>query len=163
MEPTQNAADKRKATQKERANREVEAQKHAPGDRAEERAHQPMSRESKTEAPDSSPAPIQLLSPSLSFEKTCAPTQASTVDSGCLNHLPYDQLRDVCKHGYRRQDAEEVLKTRLASTQDQRARRTRELPMGADTPVTGAVKRDRPPADAAEHLQGATFELDERC
>ena len=52
---------------------------------------------------------------------------------------------------------------RLASTQDQRARRTRNLPMAADAPVTGAVKRDRPPADAAEHLQGATFELDERC
>ena len=134
-----------------------------PGDRVEESVHQPMSRESKTEAPDSSPLPNQLLPPPLSFEETCAPAQASTVDSGCLNHVSYDKLHGVRKHGYRRPDAEEALKTQLASKQDQRARRTRNLPMAADTPVTGAVKRDRPPADAAEHLQGATFELDERC
>ena len=35
--------------------------------------------------------------------------------------------------------------------------------MDADTPVTSAAKRGRPPADVLEHSQGPKFAPDKRC
>ena len=53
---------------------------------------QPMSVDSSTELPDSSPISIQLLSSPPSFDKTCAPSQAPTTFFGRLDYLSYGRL-----------------------------------------------------------------------
>lgn len=89
----------------------------------------------------------------------------STVEPGRLDHLSYGQLRNLCKqHGYHREDAKDVLNTRFASMQDQPAiGSTQNFPVDVAKPSASAVKRGRPPADVAEHLQGPTLAPGKRC
>ena len=64
--------------------------------------------------------------------------------SGCPDHLPYGLLRDLCKRqGYRHEDAQGVLKTRLASMLDKPASSTQNLATDAGAPLTGAALRVR--------------------
>ena len=142
-----------------------EVQENAHETRTEEGVDEPMRGESSTKIPGPPPLSIQLPPSSSSFDQDCAPTQAPTLDPGCLGHLPYDQLRGPRKqHRYHRKDAKEVLKTLLDSMQDQPASiGSQNLPMDADTPETSAAKRGRPTADVAEHLQGTPFASGNRC
>ena len=127
----------------------------APEDRTKERVHQPMGRESPTEAPDSPPLAIRLPPPSSSFDEICVPTRAPASDSGCLDHLSNDKLRNLrTQHGNSPEGTRAVLETRVASTQDQAASSTQNLPMDANTQVTGTGKRDCPPTDVVENAQG---------
>ena len=85
------------------------------------------------------------------------------MDSGRLAHLSYDHLREPCKqHGYNRKDAKDVLKTRLASMQDEQAGSTQDVQGNLDAPVTETGKIDCPPADVVDHLHGPTFAPDRR-
>ncbi len=56
----------------------------------EEGGRQPMDLDPSTEAPGSPQLSIQLPSSLPAFDKIRAPSQAPTMDSGCLGHLPYD-------------------------------------------------------------------------
>ena len=67
-------------------------------------------------APGSPPLSIQLPSRPASSDQIRAPSEASTMISGRLDHVPYDQLREMRKqHGCGRKHSEAALKTRLAS------------------------------------------------
>ena len=165
LETEPDAEDKHRITKEERANRDVEVQESAAKTRREVGLHQPMRRGSSSEIPESPPLAIQLPSSSSPFGQNCAPTQPPPFDPGCRDHLSSAQLHDLCRqHGYRRGDAKKVLKTCLASTQDQKASsNTQNLPLFVDTPRTSAAKRGNPPAGALEHLQGPKFAPDKRC
>ena len=80
--------------------------------------HQPTTLGSSTQAPDSPPPSIQISSSPSSLDQYCAPSQAPTMNSGCLDRLSYDQLRELRKnHGRHRKDSKAALKSRLVSTQ----------------------------------------------
>ena len=159
------AEDKHMIAKEERVGRGVGAQESARGARREEGAHQPMRREPSTEIPDSPPPAFQLPPSFSSFGQHCSPSQAPTVEPGRLDHLSYGQLRNLRKqHGCHREDAKDVLNTRFASMQDQPAiGSTQNFPVDVAKPSASAVKRGRPPADVAEHLQGPTLAPGKRC
>ena len=85
----------------------------------EAEGRQPVNLGSPTEASDFPPISIQRPSAPSPFDKNCGPSQAPTMGSGCLDHLSYDQLRQLCRqHANYRKGSTRPLKTRLASTQD---------------------------------------------
>ena len=85
------------------------------------------------------------------------------MSSGRLDHLSYDQLRELRKrHGYRRKEAKAVLHTRQAPTQDQNSSNSQDLQGNSDIPVASTGKRGLPTEDAAEPVQGPTVVLTKR-
>ena len=157
LEPTPEVAEQQVAPQQEAATEKVGTQKNVSDDRVEEKGQQPRSLDTSTGVPDSPPTSFQLPPHPPSFDQNCAPSQAPTLDSGCLDHLSYDQLHNLRKqHGYHRKAATEVSKTRLTFMQNQQESRTRNSPMDLDVPVTAAGKRGRPRAAAVGHLRGPT-------
>ena len=87
-----------------------------PRDTSEEVEHLPIDLDSSSELPDSPPLSIQLHSLPASSDQIRAPSEASKMISGRLNHVSYDQLREMCKqHGCGRKSSEAALETRLAS------------------------------------------------
>ena len=100
------------------------------------------------EAPEPPQISIQLLPSPSPFDKNWDPSQSHTMRSGCLEHLSYDQLRELRKkRGNYRTDSKTVLKTRLASTQGQNSISTQELHENAYIPVAGDAIRGRQPED----------------
>ena len=99
----------------------------------------PITVDSSTWVPDSSPISFQLPPSPSPFGRNCAPSQGPAMDSGCLDTLSYGHMRHLCKqHGYHRKDLREVLNTRLASTTEQNASSTRDARGNLDAPLTGA-------------------------
>ena len=138
--------------------RELDSQENASDDRAGDDVQQPRSWGPSTKISDSPLLSVEFPAPSLLCVGSRASTQAPTWPFGRLDHRSYDRFHDLRKeHGYRRKDAKRVLEARLASTGDLLAGSTR------NTPATGAGKRGRPPADAADHLQGLTVVPESRA
>ena len=108
------------------------------GDTMEVEGQRPMTLDSSTEVPDSTPISFQLPPTPSPFERNCDPSRGPASDSGRLDHLSYGQLRHLCKqHGYNRKDAKEVLKIPLASMQGQNASSTQDAQETLDAPLTG--------------------------
>ena len=124
---------------------------------------QPISLDSSTEVPNSPPNSIQLSAPPSPFENNCAPSQAPTLVSGCLDYLSYGQSQELRRrHGNLRKDTREVFQTQLASIRGQNASITQEMQGNSEVPVTGTGRGGRPPGDVEDHSQRPTFELDKR-
>ena len=59
---------------------------------------------------------VQLPPANSSFDKSCAPSQAPPEIRGSYDHLPYDQLHELCDiRGCSPKYSKEALETRLAS------------------------------------------------
>ena len=82
LDSLKDAGDKNEITLEDSVSRGAELRENALGGRVEGRAHQPLSRVSSTVTPDSPRLSFQITSPSLSFDKKCAPARAPASASG---------------------------------------------------------------------------------
>ena len=99
----------------------------------------------------SSPSPaVQQPEPASSFDRHCAQSQSPAINRAPCGGLTWDRLHERCtQRGYPRKDAQNVLRTRLASTD---AAESNRVPLGGydmDTAGKIAGRREWAPSEGA--------------